>query len=275
MYKNYNKEDNDLNSLKIYLKQINKFPLLTREQEQRLGKLKDEGDENAKEKLINSNLRLVVKIAKEYQGQGLPLEDLIAEGNSGLFRAVEKFDYSKGYKFSTYSHWWIKNKITRALLKTTTVYIPDKKMGLLKTISLLQEKGHSLEEIAKITGKDSDEIEDILNLPTSTVSLDSPISDKEGSLTYGEITPETKYSDSLPEISEKEIFSVLSKSFSERDLEILKLRFGFEGDYTLREIGPMFDLTAERIRQIENRAIKKLRASSEISKLKSELEISK
>jgi RNA polymerase primary sigma factor len=274
MYKNYNKEDRDLNPLKIYLKEINKAPLLTYEQEQELGKRKDEGDLVAKEKMINSNLRFVISIAKKYQGQGLPFEDLISEGNRGLIRAVEMFDYSKGYKFSTYSQWWIKSKITRALLKTTTVYIPDKKIISLNKISSLQKKGHSLEEIAKWMGKDSKEIEYFLNLPTSTISLDSPISNSDGSLTYGDIIPDTKYSsESHPKFFEEKVFSILAKYFSERDLQILKLRFGFEGNYTLREIGPMFNLTAERIRQIEERAIRKLRASSEISKLKSELEI--
>lgn len=275
MYKDYNhKNEGDLNSLKIYLKEINKIPLLTREQEQELGKRKDEGDLLAREKMINSNLRLVVSIAKKYQGQGLSLQDLIAEGNNGLIRAVEMFNYQKNNSFGTYAPWWINAKIKIALLKSPLVHIPNKKIKSLRTILFLQNKGHSLEEIIKLTGKGKDEIEDLLMLPYSTISFDSPLSDSDGSLTYGEITPDTKYSsESCPNFFEEKIFSVLSKYFSERDLEILRLRFGFDGDYTLREIGPMYNLTAERIRQIENRAIRKLKENSEISEIKSELEM--
>ena len=266
--------------VRMYLKEIGKVPLLTPEEEQDLAKRMAEGDEEAKRRMAEANLRLVVSIAKRYVGRGMLFLDLIQEGNLGLIKAVEKFDYTKGYKFSTYATWWIRQAITRAIAdQARTIRIP---VHMVETINkvirvsrqLLQELGHdpSAEEIAAEMNMPVDKVRDILKIAQEPVSLETPIGEEEDSH-LGDFIPDEDAS----EPSEAASFSLLKEQLMEvldtltpREKKVLELRFGIVDGRTrtLEEVGKKFDVTRERIRQIESKALRKLRHPSRSKKLR-------
>ena len=266
--------------VRMYLKEIGKVPLLTPEEEQDLAKRMAEGDEEAKRRMAEANLRLVVSIAKRYVGRGMLFLDLIQEGNLGLIKAVEKFDYTKGYKFSTYATWWIRQAITRAIAdQARTIRIP---VHMVETINkvirvsrqLLQELGHdpSAEEIAAEMNMPVDKVRDILKIAQEPVSLETPIGEEEDSH-LGDFIPDEDAS----EPSEAASFSLLKEQLMEvldtltpREKKVLELRFGIVDGRTrtLAEVGKEFNVTRERIRQIEAKALRKLRHPSRSKKLR-------
>ena len=266
--------------VRMYLKEIGKVPLLTPEEEQDLAKRMAEGDEEAKRRMAEANLRLVVSIAKRYVGRGMLFLDLIQEGNLGLIKAVEKFDYTKGYKFSTYATWWIRQAITRAIAdQARTIRIP---VHLVETINktirvsrqLLQELGHdpSAEEIAAEMNMPVEKVRDILKIAQEPVSLETPIGEEEDSH-LGDFIPDEDAS----EPSEAASFSLLREQLEEvldtlapREKKVLELRFGIVDGRTctLEEVGKEFNVTRERIRQIEAKALRKLRHPSRSKKLR-------
>ncbi len=266
--------------VRMYLKEIGKVPLLTPEEEVALAIRMSEGDEEAKRRMTEANLRLVVSIAKRYVGRGMLFLDLIQEGNLGLIKAVEKFDYTKGYKFSTYATWWIRQAITRAIAdQARTIRIPVHMVETInKTIrvsrQLLQELGHdpSAEEIADEMDVPVDKVRDILKIAQEPVSLETPIGEEEDSH-LGDFIPDEDAS----EPSEAASFSLLREQLEEvldtlapREKKVLELRFGIVDGRTrtLEEVGKEFNVTRERIRQIEAKALRKLRHPSRSKKLR-------
>ena len=266
--------------VRMYLKEIGKVPLLTPEEEQELARRMADGDEEAKRRMAEANLRLVVSIAKRYVGRGMLVLDLIQEGNLGLIKAVDKFDYTKGYKFSTYATWWIRQAITRAIAdQARTIRIP---VHMVETINkvirvsrqLLQELGHdpSAEEIAEEMGMPVDKVRDILKIAQEPVSLETPIGEEEDSH-LGDFIPDEDAS----EPSEAASFSLLREqlmtvldTLTPREKKVLELRFGIVDGRTrtLEEVGKEFNVTRERIRQIEAKALRKLRHPSRSKKLR-------
>ena len=266
--------------VRMYLKEIGKVPLLTPEEEQDLARRMNAGDEEAKRRMTEANLRLVVSIAKRYVGRGMLFLDLIQEGNLGLIKAVEKFDVEKGYKFSTYATWWIRQAITRAIAdQARTIRFPVHMVETInKTIrvsrQLLQELGHdpSAEEIAAEMNMPVDKVRDILKIAQEPVSLETPIGEEEDSH-LGDFIPDEDAS----EPSEAASFSLLREQLEEvldtlapREKKVLELRFGIVDGRTrtLEEVGKEFNVTRERIRQIEAKALRKLRHPSRSKKLK-------
>ena len=268
--------------VRMYLKEIGKVPLLTAEEEIELAKRMEAGDEIAKQKLCEANLRLVVSIAKRYVGRGMLFLDLIQEGNLGLIKAVDKFDWRKGYKFSTYATWWIRQAITRSD-QARTIRIP---VHMVETINklirisrqLLQEYGRepTPEEIAREMDLPEEKVREILKIAQEPVSLETPIGEEEDSH-LGDFIPD----DDVPAPVEAAAFSMLKEqlievldTLTEREQKVLKLRFGLEDGRarTLEEVGKQFDVTRERIRQIEAKALRKLRHPSRSKKLKDYLE---
>ncbi|MBS4536917.1 RNA polymerase sigma factor RpoD [Clostridium sp. D2Q-11] len=270
--------------VRMYLKEIGKVPLLTGEEEISLAKRMEDGDEEAKRRLAEANLRLVVSIAKRYVGRGMLFLDLIQEGNMGLIKAVEKFDYTKGYKFSTYATWWIRQAITRAIAdQARTIRIP---VHMVETINklirvsrqLLQDLGRepSPEEIAKEMSLDEEKVREIIKIAQEPVSLETPIGEEEDSH-LGDFIPD----DDAQAPSEAATFTMLKEqlvevldTLTEREQKVLRLRFGLDDGRarTLEEVGKEFDVTRERIRQIEAKALRKLRHPSRSKKLKDFLE---
>jgi len=260
--------------IKMYLREIGKIPLLTPSQERELAKRAQEGDKRAREKLINSNLRLVVSIAKRYIGRGLPFLDLIQEGNIGLLKAVEKFDWRRGYKFSTYATWWIRQAITRAIAdQARTIRIPVHMVETINKLSKIinefyKENGRqpTLEELAELMDKPVEKIEEIMEAAKEIISLESPIGDDNGS-TIGESVPdETVISpkkDAMRMLIKEEVERILD-TLGPREAMVLKMRYGLlDGKAkTLEEVGQYFNVTRERIRQIEVKALRKLRHPS-------------
>ena len=270
--------------VRMYLKEIGKVPLLDAERELELAERIAAGDEKAKDELVESNLRLVVSIAKRYVGKGMFFLDLIQEGNLGLMKAVEKFDYSKGYKFSTYATWWIRQAITRAIAdQARTIRIPVHVVETIHKVSrvsrqLLQELGHeaSAEEIAAVMNMSPDKVREILRIAQDPVSLEMPIGEEEDSH-LGDFIPD----DDSPAPSEaasytllrEQIWEVLS-TLTPREDQVLKLRFGLDDGRTrtLVEVGKVFNITRERIRQIEAKALRKLRHPSRSRRLRDYLD---
>ena len=270
--------------VRMYLKEIGKVPLLSAEEEIELAKRMELGDEEAKKKLCEANLRLVVSIAKRYVGRGMLFLDLIQEGNLGLIKAVDKFDWRKGYKFSTYATWWIRQAITRSIAdQARTIRIP---VHMVETINklirisrqLLQELGRepTPEEIAAEMDISVEKVREILKTAQEPVSLETPIGEEEDSH-LGDFIPD----DDVPAPAEAAAFSMLKEqlvevlgTLTEREQKVLKLRFGLEDGRarTLEEVGKQFDVTRERIRQIEAKALRKLRHPSRSKKLKDYLE---
>ena len=270
--------------VRMYLKEIGKVPLLTAEEEIELAKRMEAGDEEAKKRLAEANLRLVVSIAKRYVGRGMLFLDLIQEGNLGLIKAVEKFDYRKGYKFSTYATWWIRQAITRAIAdQARTIRIP---VHMVETINklirvsrqLLQELGRepTPEEIAEEMNLPVERVREILKISQEPVSLETPIGEEEDSH-LGDFIQD----DNVPVPADAAAFSLLKEqldevlgTLTEREQKVLRLRFGLDDGRarTLEEVGKEFNVTRERIRQIEAKALRKLRHPSRSRKLKDYLE---
>ena len=270
--------------VRMYLKEIGKVPLLSADEERDLAVRMSEGDEYAKQKLAEANLRLVVSIAKRYVGRGMLFLDLIQEGNLGLIKAVEKFDYTKGYKFSTYATWWIRQAITRAIAdQARTIRIP---VHMVETINklirvsrqLLQQYGRdpSPEELAKEMDMPEEKVREILKIAQEPVSLETPIGEEEDSH-LGDFIPD----EDAPAPAEAAAFTLLKEqlldvldTLTDREKKVLKLRFGLDDGRarTLEEVGKEFQVTRERIRQIEAKALRKLRHPSRSKKLRDYLE---
>lgn len=267
-------------NVRMYLKEIGKISLLTLEEEQELSKRVAEGDEHAKNILAESNLRLVVSIAKRYVGRGLLFLDLIQEGNIGLMKAVEKFDYDKGYKFSTYATWWIRQAITRALAdQARTIRVPvhmvetiNKMARIERQMTLELNREPTDQELSKKMGLSVDKIAEIRKISQDPVSLETPIGEEDDSHLGDFLADERTMSPeefATYEILKDELREVLD-TLTVREKEVLELRFGlFDGSsHTLEEVGKQFKVTRERIRQIEAKALRKLRHPSRAKKLK-------
>ena len=270
--------------VRMYLKEIGKIPLLSPEEESELARRMDEGDETVKQLLVEANLRLVVSIAKRYVGRGMLFLDLIQEGNLGLIKAVEKFDYKKGFKFSTYATWWIRQAITRAIAdQARTIRIP---VHMVETINklirisrqLMQELGRdpSPEDLAQKMEMPVEKVREIQKISQEPVSLETPIGEEEDSH-LGDFIPD----EDAPAPAEAAAYSLLKEqldevlmSLNEREQKVLRLRFGLEDGRarTLEEVGKEFEVTRERIRQIEAKALRKLRHPSRSKKLKDYLD---
>ncbi|GAA0797155.1 hypothetical protein GCM10008910_19320 [Faecalicatena orotica] len=261
--------------LKIYLKEIGQIPLLDAGQEQELGKLIAKGDPDARRQLEEANLRLVVSIARHYSGRGMQFMDLIQEGNIGLMRAVEKFDYTKGNRFSTYASWWIKEAIMRAIDEQSheirvPVHVAENMRKVQKTAQLLkQELGRDATsgEIAKRLGdRTAEEVENIQALLKNPLSLETPVGeDGESSLEdFIEDEEEKTPEDAVASLIRKEEVAQLLEKLSEKEQKVIRLRFGLEDGkaHTLEDVGGMMNVTRERIRQIEERAMQKLREAA-------------
>lgn len=261
--------------VRMYLKEIGRIPLLKREEEISLAQRVDKGDKAAKDKLTSSNLRLVVSIAKKYIGRGMSFLDLIQEGNKGLIRAVEKYDWTKGYKFSTYATWWIRQAITRAIAdQARTIRIP---VHMVETINkvmkmqrqLMQNLGRepTAEEVAEEVNMEEEKVREIFKIAQKTTSLETPIGD-EGDSQLGDFIEDEKtaspYETTSDQLLRENVGQVLD-SLSDREKKVLMMRFGLEGEKpkTLEEVGSRFGVTRERIRQIEAKALRKLRHPSQ------------
>lgn len=267
-----------------YLREIGKVPLLVAEEEIELAKRYEKGDKKAKSKLTESNLRLVVSIAKKYIGRGLSLLDLIQEGNQGLIRAVEKYDWRRGYKFSTYATWWIRQAITRAIAdQARTIRIP---VHMVETINklyrvsrrLMQELGRepTPEEIGEELEIEPDRVREIFKIAQEVTSLETPVGDDKESF-LGDFIPDEGQLSPVDQASKqllKDHLDEVLHTLSEREGRVLKLRFGLEGNkqMTLEEVGKVFGVTRERIRQIEAKALRKLKHPSRRKKLQDYLE---
>lgn len=261
-------------SVKIYLQQIGKIPLLTAEQELNVArKIKEENDDKAKETLVNANLRLVVSIAKKYIGRGLSFLDLIQEGNMGLMKAAEKFDYAKGYKFSTYATWWIQQSITRAIAdKSRIIRLPVHMIETLSkikkvTVDLTTETGKapSKEEIAYRVGIPVSKLTSLIKAAQSTISIETPATTKDESSKLGDFIVDESTVSPDSRVSQENLFEDIQKmlnQLSPKERDVLIMRYGLNDDgnrKTLEEIGSRYGVSRERIRQIENRAISKLK----------------
>ena len=267
-------------ALQLFLKDIGKVPLLTAAQEVELAKRIERGDHSAKQKMVESNLRLVVSIAKNYRNQGLPFLDLIQEGTIGLVRAAEKFDYRKGFKFSTYATWWIRQAVARALAdKARTIRMPVHVVEKLNKIGrierkLLGELGRepSVEEIAIELELDPIEVEHIKRSAQAPVSLEKPVGDDEESEFGHFLADETAPApdDAAETALRKETLTRILQTLSLRERRVLEMRYGLDGQHprTLDEVGRTFNVTRERVRQIENQCLKKLQALAESQKLR-------
>ena len=266
--------------VRMYLKEIGKIPLLTPEREMYLAEQISLGDKKAKDELIEANLRLVVSIAKRHVGKGMYFLDLIQEGNLGLIKAVEKFDYSKGYKFSTYATWWIRQAITRAIAdQARTIRIPVHMVETIHKVSrttrqLLQELGRepTTDEVAEALGMTADKVREIMKIAQDPVSLETPIGEEEDSHLgdFVEDNDSPAPSDSASYSLLREQLCNILHTLTPREEQVIKLRFGLEDGRprTLEEVGKKFEITRERIRQIEAKALRKLRHPSRSKTLK-------
>jgi len=270
--------------VRMYLREIGRIPLLKREEEIALAQAVDRGDKKAKSRLTQSNLRLVVSIAKKYMGRGMSFLDLIQEGNKGLIRAVEKYDWTKGFKFSTYATWWIRQAITRAIAdQARTIRIP---VHMVETINklirtqrkLMQDLGRDPtdEEVGEELEMDVERVREILKISQKTTSLETPIGDEEDSL-LGDFIPDDKQISPYEATSRQLMHENLNEALAgltERESKVLTMRFGLQGTkpLTLEDVGRQFGVTRERIRQIEGKALRKLRHPSRKKKLQDFLE---
>jgi len=269
------------NVLALYLKDINKIPLLTREEENDLAVKAARGDEKAKHKIVNANLRFVVNVAKKYQNRGLDLTDLISEGNIGLLTAIERFDVTKGYHFISYAVWWIRQAILKAICeKSRPIRLPLNRANELvqiekarKTLSGNKSEEEEIAEVAGMLNMDSAHVREIIRISRDMVSLDSALRPADAdSATIGEFLEDEQYEN--PEQSainmtmREDIDSVLD-SLSEKEAEVLRYRYGLNGSssMSLKEVGDVFNLTKERIRQIEKKALRRLQHPQRMSRL--------
>jgi RNA polymerase primary sigma factor len=278
------KPEGTTDGLQLFLKDIGKVRLLAAQEEVDLAKRIERGDFEAKQKMVESNLRLVVSIAKNYRNQGLPFLDLIQEGTIGLVRAAEKFDYRKGFKFSTYATWWIRQAIARALAdKARTIRMPVHIVEKLNKIGRAERKlvtglgrEPTAEEIAEVTGIEPDEIEAVKRSAQAPISLEKPIGDEEQS-EFGQLIAdeqaESPYERAV-QILTKEALREALENLSYRERRVLELRYGLGGEHpsTLEEVGRAFNVTRERIRQIETQSLKKLQSLHEAQKLRDDVE---
>ena len=266
--------------VKVYLKEIGRVPLLSPDEEVELARRIMDGDESAKQRLSEANLRLVVSIAKRYVGRGMSFLDLIQEGNLGLIKAVEKFDYTKGFKFSTYATWWIRQAITRAIAdQARTIRIPVHMVETINKVKktssiLLHKNGHepTAEEIAEELGLEVARVREIMRVAQEPVSLETPIGEEEDSH-LGDFIPDDEApapADAASHMLLKETLTGVLETLTPREAKVLRLRFGLEDGRprTLEEVGKEFDVTRERIRQIEAKALRKLRHPSRSKRLK-------
>jgi RNA polymerase primary sigma factor len=273
-----------VDSVRMYLKEIGKIDLLTFDQEVDLAQNIERGSQEARDALISANLRLVVSIAKKYIGRGLTFLDLVQEGNQGLMRAVEKFDWKRGFKFSTYATWWIRQAITRAIAdQAKTIRIPVHMVETINKVykatrALTQRLGQepTIEQIAQEVGISVDKVEEIYRISQDTTSLATPVGDDEDSFLgdfIEDTTQPSPYEETSRELLRESIEEVLA-SLDEREAKVLALRFGLLGETpkTLEEVGKIFNVTRERIRQIEAKALRKLRHPSRRKKLQDYLE---
>jgi RNA polymerase primary sigma factor len=278
------KPEGTTDGLQLFLKSIGKVRLLTAQQEVGLAKRIERGDLDAKQKMVESNLRLVVSIAKNYRNQGLPFLDLIQEGTLGLVRAAEKFDYRKGFKFSTYATWWIRQATARALAdKARTIRIP---VHIVEKLNKIRRAERSLapalgrdptpEEIAEVTGLEPEEVEAIKRSARAPISLEKPVGD-EGDSEFGQFIAdeqaESPYERAV-EILRNDALRDALENLSYRERRVLELRYGLDGEHprTLDEVGRTFNVTRERIRQIENQSLKKLQNLREAQQLRDDIE---
>jgi len=271
----------DENILSMYLKEINRIPLLTREEEDKYARLAAEGDTHARQKMIESNLRFVVNQAKRYQNQGIPLIDLINEGNIGLMNALEKYDVDRGYHFISYAVWWIRQAILKAISeKSRTVRLPLNRANELVQIQkvqhkLLHENGEEPtdEEVAEAMQMDPQLVGDLLSISSDMVSLDAPVFGDPSNSTVGDFIEDNYRSaeDILLEKSLKDDINQALEILTEKEREIVEMRFGLNGaiPMSLKEIGEIYNLTKERIRQIEKKAIERMKQPTRLKALKS------
>ena len=279
------KPEGTTDGLQLFLKGIGKVRLLSAEEEVELAKRIWRGDLDAKQKMVESNLRLVVSIAKNYRNQGLPFLDLIQEGTIGLVRAAEKFDYRKGFKFSTYATWWIRQAVARALAdKARTIRIPVHVFEKLNKIGRAERKlvtglgrEPTVEEIAEVTGIEPDEVDSIRRLAQAPISLEMPVGDEDQS-EFGQFIAdeqaESPYERAVETLTQEALRKAL-ENLGYRERRVLELRYGLGGEHprTLDEVGRTFNVTRERIRQIENQSLKKLQKLYEAEKLRDDVEI--
>jgi len=270
----------DDNVLSIYLREINKIPLLTREEENRYARQAEAGEKFAKDKLVQANLRFVVSVAKRYQNQGLPLSDLISEGNIGLMNAIERFDVDKGYHFISYAVWWIRQAILKAICeKSRMIRLPLNRANELVQIEKVRKdtqgiRGEVAEirKIAQTLNMDQDHVADLINISRELISLETPVYAEKDSSILSDFVEDEGYASPDSEVIEKalreDINNVLS-TLTDKENEIVQYRFGLNGrsPLSLKEIGDRYSLTKERIRQIEKKALKRLQHPNRISRL--------
>lgn len=266
-----NSTKEDENILSIYLKEINRIPLLTREEEDKYARLAADGNNKAKEKLIRANLRFVVNVAKKYQNQGLPIADLISEGNIGLMNAIERYDVNRGYHFISYAVWWIRQAILKAICeKSRMIRIPLNRANELVQIEkarkvLQSEQGSDpeIKEIAEILDMDKNHVADLINISRDLISLESPVNQDKDASMVGDFIENSDYmspDEIIIEKSLKEDINSILETLTDKEADILQYRFGLNGrrPMSLKEIGDKYRLTKERIRQIEKKALKRL-----------------
>ena len=275
-----NGHNTEASTLTTYLKEINKIPLLTAEEELKYAKLAAKGDKHAKDMLVNANLRFVVNVAKKYQNQGLPLMDLISEGNIGLMNAAERFDALKGYKFISYAVWWIKQAILKAICeKSRMIRLPLNRANELvqiekakKDMEFAGSESTELDEIAGLLKMDNKMVQTIVNAAREPISIDAPVFDDPDSCNVNDFLQDEMHQmpeDYALDMSLRGGINKLLKNLNKREAEIIRYRFGLDGyeQLSLKEIGLIFNLTKERIRQIEKKALQALKKPAETQKL--------
>jgi RNA polymerase primary sigma factor len=263
--------DSDENVLSMYLKEINRIPLLSREEEDTYARAAALGDQKAKDMLVKSNLRFVVNVAKKYQNQGMPLADVISEGNIGLINAIERYDVDKGYHFISYAVWWIRQAILKAICeKSRMIRLPLNRANELvqiekarKLLEGARTEDEEIREIARLLNMDADHVADLVAVSRDLVSLDTPVFDERDSSVVGDFVENTDYvspEEFVVDANLKEDINSVLRTLSDKEREVIEFRFGLNGRHamSLKEIGDRFHLTKERIRQIEKNALKRL-----------------